>query len=1141
MPKKFIFSLSIFLISFTFLLFVRTDIAEALIIVTGRAFGEAPDFWDGCSPLLNVSLRFGGISYMANCNTGTFTFTNVTEQPAGTPMIIYYDDPGRPSGSIVIRYFGSGNVSGANIFQDTVTLRSDDGNPVTTGNMSLWDNNNDSAINFEVPPANITCNVPIYTIPANGLCVENNQTLSIPAGVIFSPVDNGGNPTNVMTPMLSVLGTYSGGSEILYLSGAGASLSISGNFITPTYVYYIAMGDVTVNAAVSYINLSLAPINTAADYTYTSLALSVSGNFIISNSSNIATVTTLRFNLGGNLTVGGAFNIGSGLTAGPNTVRVDTGTFNITTGTLNIGSNVDVQNRNFGILYAYNSNITINGNLFIDRKGTLSVTTPGIGSTLAHIYISGNWVNGRAGILPLWNNGTFVAGYGTVTFQGSGDSYIRGNNDFYNFEAKTVKRLFFQFDLTQGILSGGKLTINGNTWCSFVTLGCTITGAPNECGVGETWVLDLNPGSGYDIEFVDVSNSYSTSNIDAQNSRDSGENSPSWNFEAFTIQESYYNLSGYAWSPNIGYISFNSRNCDTNLDCLIDNPQCGTVGTSIPTYGVRLPYESDPNYPYLEGYAWAGGGEDADGNQLPTIGWIRFDPPDPTPPWSLPITVPHPEPPGFMAFNNSDPSFYQSSQIQGFIRACIAAPNSSIDCGGGVDAAPESGGSNPSSWAGWILMSGYWLDETLDLPNGEMEDFWVRKYTTLSELYGWAWGGGGTQATNDGSGVIGWISFNHRNCDNDGDGTMEVGEGLRRCSGNSSIICAVDDNCEFFGAGVCQAVNTGAGSRACSLKPERVCEDDSDCIGGFGTCIGCPLVGTINLPEYQVTYNPENQPPNPSTVSVISDFCAYGTSSVLFAQGTTVTIKWTFSDTYGNDTEDGWEVQIGSDSLFNDPIFKKQVVNPEVGYNSLSYTVNLAEDEDPPGDFVPAFGQNYLVRVRVKDDSLVNNGWSDWSLVPGNINMPAHAKPKISINRCPFRPEPLFPVQFCSIGEEGRCDPAPPPDPEPTDDPPGLFEPCDVSPETECYGSTCDTWLWYIEDAISETDDNIPVPAAPGNPPPVNSSSRNPANVIFQSSGTKDITLKVTDSTGLYCTKSTSIVLGLPLPTWIEIQPPNPP
>ncbi len=73
------------------------------------------------------------------------------------------------------------------------------------------------------------------------------------------------------------------------------------------------------------------------------------------------------------------------------------------------------------------------------------------------------------------------------------------------------------------------------------------------------------------------------------------------------------NVSGFAWSANIGYISFNSTNCDVDDNGFIDSGDCGGANdptTPVVDYGVKIDKISGD----FSGYAWS-----------PTVGWISFN------------------------------------------------------------------------------------------------------------------------------------------------------------------------------------------------------------------------------------------------------------------------------------------------------------------------------------------------------------------------------------------------------------------------------------------------------------------------------------------------------------------------------------
>jgi len=111
------------------------------------------------------------------------------------------------------------------------------------------------------------------------------------------------------------------------------------------------------------------------------------------------------------------------------------------------------------------------------------------------------------------------------------------------------------------------------------------------------------------------------------------------------------NISGYAWSSNIGWISFNCMNTDT----------CGT-GAGQANYGVNKDENGN-----LVGYAWS-----------PNVGWIKFG--------------------GLSGFPSSPTQDAQvvSGNLVGWARACAGTANG--DC--------STMTSRTDGWDGWISLSG---------------------------------------------------------------------------------------------------------------------------------------------------------------------------------------------------------------------------------------------------------------------------------------------------------------------------------------------------------------------------------------------------------------------------------------------------
>jgi hypothetical protein len=107
------------------------------------------------------------------------------------------------------------------------------------------------------------------------------------------------------------------------------------------------------------------------------------------------------------------------------------------------------------------------------------------------------------------------------------------------------------------------------------------------------------------------------------------------------------NVSGYAWSENIGWISFNNLSAGGEQN-----------------YGVDI----NPSNGKFSGFAWS-----------ENIGWIKFDPSGPYP----------------GAPNQEARLDFNTNQVTGWVRACAGTVNG--DC---------SSASRTDGWDGWIKMSG---------------------------------------------------------------------------------------------------------------------------------------------------------------------------------------------------------------------------------------------------------------------------------------------------------------------------------------------------------------------------------------------------------------------------------------------------
>jgi len=218
------------------------------------------------------------------------------------------------------------------------------------------------------------------------------------------------------------------------------------------------------------------------------------------------------------------------------------------------------------------------------------------------------------------------------------------------------------------------------------------------------------------------------------------------------------NVSGWAWSENIGWISFNSKNCDIDDDGVYEGANEGGGSTPAPTgcpasgtayaYGMKINPAGD-----ISDYVWS-----------ENIGLVAFKRTNtgtpPMPPYNgggafiaktdnLNTNICDANNNGFLDANcgGKDDSTTPTStykQVFGWARAISACKDSLWD---GNKCTGSGAGNLSGGWDGWIRFSkdpaelGPKYAVTMDL--------------TTKQFRGWAWGGD----------VIGWVSFNCSNQD----------------------------------------------------------------------------------------------------------------------------------------------------------------------------------------------------------------------------------------------------------------------------------------------------------------------------------------------------------------------------------------
>jgi len=249
------------------------------------------------------------------------------------------------------------------------------------------------------------------------------------------------------------------------------------------------------------------------------------------------------------------------------------------------------------------------------------------------------------------------------------------------------------------------------------------------------------------------------------------------------------NVSGYAWSETIGWISFNN-----------------TSDGSATSYGVNVDTtnKATGGVGDFSGYAWSRGATNEGG-----IGWISFDRAKTGNPPLAPFDG------GIGPIAQVD---WATGNVTGWARAlagCEATPGVPVVACSGSLAGAAAGG-----WDGWIKLS----DDSIGVWNGNGVRISGNRFS------GYAWGG------NDGAGiagVVGWVDFSPTV------GGVPVGV---QVGATSCTIAEVD----FSGTwGSCQPLDqcTGEGSQMVPGIQIGVCSGGSTVLQGClvpQSCVAAP-------------------------------------------------------------------------------------------------------------------------------------------------------------------------------------------------------------------------------------------------------------------------------------------------------------
>lgn len=305
-------------------------------------------------------------------------------------------------------------------------------------------------------------------------------------------------------------------------------------------------------------------------------------------------------------------------------------------------------------------------------------------------------------------------------------------------------------------------------------------------------------------------------------------------------------LHGWAWSSTdnqgIGWISFNSKNCDLDNNNKLDVVCGGTNSESLTPYSVKL-YKDKQLY----GYAWSANvgmtGTDKGG-------MLYFGPPA--------TSLANRE----TGEAGRQWAYIDGTNVKGWARFC--SDNNSSWCESGATISPNS---KNGGWDGWVSLSGTTVDgktygvkynaSSDPIPSVKGCDGSYYSVAAFS-FYGCAWGGATFSSSNPNAQFPGWIDFNYKlvtppvgHCDN---GIKDSDETGIDCGGTACKSCPTIPGGPIIGGGHCT-------NRIIDSD-----ENDVDCGG-----VDCPACVNGGPTSSGGPKCPDGSPnPNPNGVTALS-------------------------------------------------------------------------------------------------------------------------------------------------------------------------------------------------------------------------------------------------------------------------------
>lgn len=403
---------------------------------------------DGTTPLANktVNIRVNGGStiYTGETNgSGAYSIANVAAN-SGAILSIYLD--GETEDANTITTAAGSNLTGVDLYQNTVIVRSDDGTSITNAEIvaSGYDSTDDADV--------------LFTFSSNVISLTSGASLLVWTGDTYAPGAN----VNVTSGNVTVAGTFTLTSSTLKLT-TGRILSTGGTMTGGTVQL---VGNTQIASNFTFTALQLGDDSTVgtttAESNFTVNNLTVNNNHTLNASTYTMTVTAGGAFQGFYIDASGVF------TAGQSTVKYTNGAvfasttyYNVecagtascqpaASTTYNVSNNLIISSGTVGEFSSVaSSTFVVGGNVTIALGATFNAPDT--------LRVAGSFTN----------SGTFTHSSSAVEFNGSGTQTITPGGSSFNtvtFNGSGTYVLAGSMTvLGNATLSSGSLDLAGNT------------------------------------------------------------------------------------------------------------------------------------------------------------------------------------------------------------------------------------------------------------------------------------------------------------------------------------------------------------------------------------------------------------------------------------------------------------------------------------------------------------------------------------------------------------------------------------------------------------------------------------------------------------------------------------------------------